>query len=318
MSGSALAIAPASATKWTIISGPMKGSVRLMNAPQFEVGRSPECAFVIVNDPKCSRKHALITCDGHGCEVLSLNDKNLVSVNGRAVERARLNDGDVVTFGETEVQFNLTTVSQDSQLMLVRPGQAHAPSPAMQPRPRPHGRPKKKKKKNNTFMILVGILIFFGWLLFTPAKKKVKVSDQQVASDVETMAKLREAAEQQNLKKFDNNIMSRQAQENYVRGFRDYKKGQYERSLSSFQTCLSLNPDHVLCNRYLRLAQRKFDELIQFQIVQGRKYRELNQFKACRAAFRNVMVMVKDASSAIYQEAKLGYETCDIQAEGRF
>src|SRR3712207_7336416 len=36
---------------------------------------------------------------------------------------------------------------------------------------------------------------------------------------------------------------------------------------------LALNPDHVLCNRYHRLAQRKFNEVIQVHVVLGRKYR---------------------------------------------
>jgi hypothetical protein len=103
-----------------------------------------------------------------------------------------------------------------------------------------------------------------------------------------------------------------------VRGFRDYRKGQYERSMVSFQACLALNPEHVLCNRYIRLSQRKFDELVQNQVVLGRKYRDQNQYQACRASFRNVMVMVKDANSKIYQEAKANYDACNAFVEGRY
>ena len=116
----------------------------------------------------------------------------------------------------------------------------------------------------------------------------------------------------------DGSVNARQAQENYVRGFRDYNGGQYERALISFQACLALNPEHTLCNRYLRLSQRKFNEVVQYHMVLGRSYRDQSQFKACRAAFRNVMVMVKDASSTTYKEAKANYEACNSFVEGRF
>ncbi|MBX3020836.1 MAG: FHA domain-containing protein [Bdellovibrionales bacterium] len=327
MSNSAVAISPAAATKWTVISGTMKGSVRLMNAPSFDVGRSPDCGFVIVNDPKCSRKHAQVESDGFSCEVISLNDKNLVQVNGKGVERAILQDGDVVTFGDTEVQFNQTAVS-GSPLSVVH--QDYGGSPAMyggasapsRPRSSKSGRPKTSKKAGTNRLIIYGVLGLLGFWLFSgsPAKKKEQQirSEKQIQADIETANKLREAAEAVSLKKMNNSVTARQAQENYVRGFRDFKKGQFERSLTSFQACLALNPEHVLCNRYQRLSQRKFDELIQYQVVLGRKYREQNQYKACRAAFRNVIVMVKDASSPIYQEAKANYEACDRLTEGRF
>lgn len=334
---SALAIAPASATKWTVISGSMAGTMRLMNAPVFVVGRSPDCEFVLVNDPKVSRKHAQIESNGFGCDVISLNDKNLVLVNGSAVLRAPLADGDVLTFGDTKVQYNLTSsagplaLSQDDVAVVLdeppRSPTTWNPAPAAPPamtytqRPRPRGKPKVSTSNNKRFLYYgIGALVI--WWVLSPGKAKKAAqqirTEQQIQADVEYANKLKEASETQALKKLDQTVTSRQAQENYVRGFRDYKKGQYERALTSFQACLALNPEHVLCNRYIRLAQRKFDEVVQYQIVLGRKYRDQNQFKACRSAYRNVMVMVKDASSPIYQEAKANYEACDSLVEGRF
>ena len=165
-------------------------------------------------------------------------------------------------------------------------------------------------------MVLVGIWLFSG----TAAKKKANAlrSEQQIQQEIEEANKLRDAAEKMSLKRVDGTVTARQAQENYVRGFRDYQKGQYERALFSFQACLALNPEHILCNRYLRLGQRKFDELVQSEMVLGMKYRDQNQYKACRSSFRNVMVMVKDANSQVFQQAKANYEACDALVEGRF
>src|SRR5687768_6044887 len=92
---SAIALFPGMETRWTIASGALTGNVRVMNSSQFTVGRAPECEFVIVNDPKCSRRQAGVRLSSRGCEVTSLNDKNPVLVNGREVETAVVNDGDV-------------------------------------------------------------------------------------------------------------------------------------------------------------------------------------------------------------------------------
>ncbi|NJL24650.1 MAG: FHA domain-containing protein [Calothrix sp. SM1_5_4] len=334
----ALSFSPASATKWTVLTGPMRGTVRLMNSPEFSVGRSPECEFVIVNDPKCSRKHALVSSTGYECSITSLNDKNPVLVNGREIENAPLNDGDVITFGETQVEFNLTTVpvgGDHGALSVLDPGLDAVPRLAADPAPlaamqapSPPGRTRRRRIKKPTGgsglnrLILygtVGLIIF--WLASPSGKKKAETAirtEKQIQADIEAATKLREAAEIQNMRRVDQSVTARQAQENYVRGFRDFHKGQFERSLTSFQACLALNPEHALCNRYLRLAQRKFNELVQYQIVLGRKYREQNQYKSCRAAFRNVMVMIKDSNSPAYQEAKANFEACNAMVEGRY
>lgn len=318
----AVAFHTAPETKWTVIRGPMKGVVKLMSQAQFHIGRSTECEFVIVNDPKCSRKQAMISVSVQGCEMISQADGNPVLVNGQETQRRTLKDGDVLTFGDTEIQYNATN---RPQMAVVREG--HPPGPggnvhtvyAGQPARR---RPKNRKSASPRLVLYVLLAIFGLWLFTSPNKSKKKVIDlrteQQIAADIEAATKLKEVADAASVKRLDSSMNARQAQENYVRGFRDYKKGQYERSLVSFQACLALNPDHVLCNRYIRLAQRRFDELIQIQMIMGRKYRDQNQFKACRANFRNVMQMVKDSNNPAFKEAKANYEACNAFVEGRY
>jgi hypothetical protein len=314
----ALAMNSATETKWTVVRGPMKGVVRLMSQAQFSIGRSTDCDFVIVNDPKCSRKHAQITVMAHGCEVLSQAEGNPVLVNGQETQRQMLRDGDVITLGDTEIQYNATS---RPHMAVVRAGHpqggnvqtVYAGTPARK-------RPKGKKSANPRLVIYFLLAIFALWIM-TPSKSKKKALDlrteQQIEADIEAATKLKEVADAASMKRLEG-ANARQAQENYVRGFRDYKKGQYERSLVSFQACLALNPNHVLCNRYIRLAQRRFDELIQVQMIMGRKYRDQNQYKGCRASFRNVMQMVKDSNSPIFKEAKANYEACNAFVENRF
>lgn len=332
MSSSAVALSSAYESRWTVMSGPMKGAVRLMSAANFTVGRSPECEFIVMNDPKCSRRHAAVMITSTGCDLTSLNDKNPVLINGREIERGHANDGDVITFGETEIMFNLGGLPVEAEVRFaaapgpVGPYAGGAPAAVgdytVSDR-RPRGKARKTKKPGGNRLLIYGVLgALVYWLFFTGVKPKDKGleirTEQQMQNDIDAATKLREQRENENSKNLDSSVTARQAQENYVRGFRDYREGQYERSLVSFQACLALNPEHTLCNRYLRLAQRKFNELIQYHIVLGRKYRDQNQFKSCRAAFRNVMVMVKDANSNIYKEAKANYEACNAFVEGRF
>jgi hypothetical protein len=323
---SALAVSQASESKWTVVSGPMKGSVRLMNTQRFTVGRSPECEFVVINDPKCSRQHATIVCTSDGCEVISMNDKNLVLVNGRAQERAVLHDGDVVTFGETEIQYNSTSMPtgfENARLNLVPAGGAAPAYPGSpMPRSRSSRRGQARSGGNPMRIVIYGVVGLFLLLIILPSVSKKKPTplrnEQQIQADLEAANKIKESSEVALQKRWNDSMTSRQAQENYVRGFRDYQKGQYEHAIISFQACLALNPAHALCNRYFRLSQRKFNELIQYEVVLGRKYRDQNQFSACRAAFRNVMFMVKDANSPTYKEARANYEACNASVEGRF
>lgn len=308
-------------TKWTVISGPMKGVVRLMSQTHFSIGRSTECEFVIVNDPKCSRKHATINITTQGCEVISHNEKNFVLVNGKEFDRKILRDSDVLTLGETEIKYNSTVQRLDPVHMAVARPQPHYPNAAHPMSPARRGRGPAKKSSAPRLLIYFVIGIFFLFLM-TPTKKKKQGIDlrtqQQIQTDIEVANELKKTADADSIRKIDQTVTARQAQENYVRGFRDFQKGQFERSMVSFQACLALNPEHVLCNRYIKWSQRKFDEVIQIQVVYGRKYRDQNQFKACRNAFRNVMVMVKDANSPVFKEAKANYEACNSFVEGRY
>lgn len=314
----------------------MKGAVRAMAQSQFTIGRAPECEFIIANDPKCSRRQAGIRVSSRGCEITSLNDKNPVLVNGREVETAMLNDGDRVTLGDTEVQFNMggevqvesfrpaiaapTQLASVSQMM---PYDGMNTPHAGPPRPRGKSHSQAAAQGNSKRFLIYGVVaVVVGYLIFSDNTKKKEDfglrTEQQMSADIESANKIKEARENENAKRMDPSVASRQAQENYVRGFRDYRKGQYERSLENFQACLALDPGHVLCNRYLRLSQRKFNEMIQYYVLLGRKYRDQNQFAACRSAFRNVMVMVKDANNETYKLAKANYEACNAFIEGRF
>jgi hypothetical protein len=63
------------------------------------LGRDPSCDLVL-NDPRCSRRHAVIEAGPQGLTIRDTGSANGVIVNGEKVERSGLKPGDEVRLGE--------------------------------------------------------------------------------------------------------------------------------------------------------------------------------------------------------------------------
>jgi len=63
------------------------------------LGRDPSCDLVL-NDAKCSRRHAVLEAGPQGIAIRDAGSANGVYVNGHKAERASLKEGDVVQLGE--------------------------------------------------------------------------------------------------------------------------------------------------------------------------------------------------------------------------
>lgn len=314
-------------TDWTVVAGPLSGTKVRMTQTQFSIGRSHECELPIPNDPKVSRKQALVYWDGQAFRIQSLVSQNPVLIEGQPISDSEIHSGTIIQLGDSQIKFVLRSQGHLTSVPAMTPPAGIPPSPPQPPRSSSfhssHSRPTKKSGANAKRWIIYGVIGALVWWLLSDDSGKKKNPfeirmEKQIESDIEEARELQKIAEKARGDRLSPTVSERNAQEHYVKGFRDFRKGQYERSIGSFQACLALAPDHPLCNRYLKLSQKKFGELIQYHMVLGRKYRDQNQFKACRAAFRNVMVMVRDPSSSIYKEAKTNYVACNSLVEGRF
>ncbi|MFN2471961.1 MAG: FhaA domain-containing protein [Gaiellaceae bacterium] len=72
---------------------------------RFVIGRSKDCD-VRLSDPNVSRRHAEVRREGGTFWVVDLDSTNGVAVNGRRLKRARLEDGDRITIGSTDMLFD--------------------------------------------------------------------------------------------------------------------------------------------------------------------------------------------------------------------
>ena len=69
----------------------------------ISVGRDPGCDLVL-SDSKCSRRHAVIEEGATGLVVRDTGSANGVFVNGKKVERATLEEGDLLRMGEVIIK----------------------------------------------------------------------------------------------------------------------------------------------------------------------------------------------------------------------
>jgi hypothetical protein len=69
------------------------------------LGRSKECD-IRISDPNVSRRHAEVRQEGLNYWIVDLESTNGVLVNGRRQKRAKLDDGDTITLGSTEIVFS--------------------------------------------------------------------------------------------------------------------------------------------------------------------------------------------------------------------
>ncbi|MCB0420843.1 MAG: FHA domain-containing protein [Bdellovibrionales bacterium] len=316
----------------TVSAGPHKGAQYKINSQQIYIGRSTENDISLEKDSRCSRKHITIFFSPQGPIVQNLSEQNKLMVNGHEALEAPLMPGDVIQIGSTEISYTLQVpavpsapITQDQYLTSkeqasVAPYQEAPYSPSSGGIHSSHSKRTADSKKN--FYIIVGIVgALFLFLMMSDVKSKKDpgiLTDEELSHRIEDTVS--ETIKKRNeLKKSGKTQDSYKiAQESYVAGFRDYERGNYGSAIESFQACLSLFPSHNLCNRYLRLALRKKQELIQFYMVQGRKFIEANQFQPCLTSFRNVMLLSPIKTSSIYKEARANYEHCRVHLEDRY
>ena len=68
------------------------------------IGRSKDCDVQLA-DPNVSRRHAELRQEGTAYWIVDLDSTNGIEVNGRRAKRARLDAGDTVTIGSTDLVF---------------------------------------------------------------------------------------------------------------------------------------------------------------------------------------------------------------------
>jgi len=154
------------------------------------LGRDPGCD-VVLNDPKCSRRHAVVEAGPEGVFVRDEGSANGIHVNGRRVEKANLAPGDTLKLGDVQVKLladigETVVVAPDDFDLRTAVGAPRPPDPDLRLRPAtdpfppragrlaPSREPTEPRRVSTaptgalarpaTVSVLVGL-----WALFVPA-----------------------------------------------------------------------------------------------------------------------------------------------------
>jgi hypothetical protein len=87
-----------------IVTLTMDGVSREVDKQRFVLGRSKDCDIQLV-DPNVSRRHAELRQEGSAYWLIDLDSTNGSRVNGHHTARAKLESGDTITVGSTDLVF---------------------------------------------------------------------------------------------------------------------------------------------------------------------------------------------------------------------
>jgi len=82
----------------------VNGASHDVSKQRTTLGRSRDCD-VQIEDPSASRRHAEVRQEGTAYWIVDLDSTNGLEVNGMRTKRAKLQNGDRITIGSTEIAF---------------------------------------------------------------------------------------------------------------------------------------------------------------------------------------------------------------------
>lgn len=186
--------------------------------------------------------------------------------------------------------------------------------------------PTKASASKMRIYLIIAIAIGVGYYFFGMDQKKVvKASNQKTILNYtdDLKSKLNSKAEKENQKKLEklyemkNSPTTLRAQENFLKGMRDFQLGNYARAQEFFQVVLNLQPGHELAKRHLYLSIVRFDEVLKAKLMLGESYYQKHNFKMCQSMYEQVLNMLQGKSSdQNYQIASAMVDKCRLASEG--
>lgn len=294
-----------------IESGPDAGKVYRIFPPKIEIGRDPSLQ-IVVTDPKSSRNQCSILIKD---DVILKDDssKRTTLLNGQSISEHPLKPGDIISFGETKLQFLAKSIEKKK-----------AP-PKLSGNIEQDSLQLEKKSSRKKFHILIGILVLLGATLFF-MDEPVKVVEEKLATRADLDKQIEESQEKQDavkdLAKTKRKLKKRRylfsVEQHFIKGRRDLQTGHYGRALDSFGTTISSDNNHQVAQQYSRIAKKKRMDLIDTHIRDGVKYKEKVMYDRCVAELEKAMVLINNKKTQKYRVAKTQLEECQVLKSGGF
>lgn len=282
-----------------ILDGPDKGAQFQLVAGEIKIGRG-DTNDVVLHDPRCSREHAVLRITPQAVLIEDRGSSTGVTVDGQKGSRAFLSNGSKIVIGSTTFLFKKVVTPS-------RVPSAKQNYGVQESVPKAKGVDPKKIR----FYGILAVVVIIGLFLFSENEpKKILDKTPSIDEEIELSRKRQEALMKDQLQSGKASRQYLDAQASYTKGLRDYREGLYKSAVSSFSAALAIYPEHPTARRYLRLAQLKMDEQVQFLMQEGARFMEQNKYQHAKASYKNVMVVLNDKDNKVYQEALEKYNEC--------
>jgi len=314
---------PVIKAKLRVLSGPFKGKSFKLVSNHIYIGRASEINDIVVDyDPYCSRKHALISKDPHSSHYTVsriAHSANLYVGKKSVQDKLPLKNGNIITIGQTQFKLEILkkaelaiVPNQKNQLNNVHPSAVLSTS-------------SNKSSNLIRLIIITTLIVGLGFLLITNSPKQSEQKkeqtklrlEQDMEDDIQSIKQMREKMIEE--KKEIGSSAFKNAQQAYLKGIRDFRKGFFGRAKENFRVCKTLYPQHKLCSGYLKKAQIKYEQLAQRHLVLGKQYREKKQYRQCVSSFTAVMTMMSyDNNNPLFKEAKTNLSFCKLSLKDSY
>lgn len=281
------------------IAGKNKGSVFRLTSNEIYVGRDPSNHISIPTDRSLSRKHARFILHNGKFYVQNLSARNFVKVNNEKVKQAELVNNSVVSIGEQSFKFIAAAANQQKTEKPKTTKKYHA---------------QEQQKK----ILAVGAVVFLvlGYFYLNPDTSEKKLREREIATTEKIFEDIEKATIETNklVDQRENSTKNskeyKEAQKFYIKGFRDFQKGLYSSAMDSFETSLAMMPKHQLARRYSELSKNRLEELVAYNINEGKSHLENSKYNFCIASFQNAISQMRDKTDPRIQEAKVLLKKC--------
>lgn len=332
--------------KLKIVAGPHSNEIYTISKSVTKIGRGEENDIKLINDSRISRYHAEVYIDNEQVKFKNISQKNFILLDGQVVDQGVLTSGVKLHMGETTfevysdspavVSSELTVkvdpilkpmhLQKTSQGLPTQPTSKATlktvPKKTFIAKPSSSFKPGVQTSNNGRFYLYGGLALVIAGLYYVltlDSKKEIQTfrSSQQVEYDL-----LQSSDEKKRLQErleVMQSVGAQRSQENLIKGFRDFQQGNYARARDNFQVVLNLDPENAIAKRYYHLSKIKFDEMLQFHMLQGLRYRDKKNYRLCRSSFQSALVMIQNYQQhPKYREIKNFFDECNLALEGRY
>lgn len=321
-----------------VVHGPDSGSVFVVTAAKFSIGRGEE-NDVVIGDVRASRRHAELVRRPNGSWHLSdLGSQNGVVWNGKITREADLRAGDVVTVGETAFEF--VPEESGTRLMTAPPKAIStdhvAGRPALRAVPAVASAPAlgglqvagaadgaslqgipglgagsgldggAAEKRKKLIRIVLGV-VFAAAMLYDPPKNTAPKDPKKLEAMKKAAREKRDA--ERELASFLPPLPATgplAASETFFQeGFREFREKNYLRARVQFETALQINPGHGLARSYLQQSERAIGGEVESHLDRGRRDFDSGKLRSARGHFEAVLrLLYRDPENPSFLEAR--------------